>query len=210
MRTHRWIAAGIALACLGGANRAEETEKEPKPSVCTAKLQVKPGKVKVSDGKIAVELKLSGSVKSAPKSDEMLSPLVNLHSFLLWKRAGGKWERIDLANEEVSLGQLKGGSSLKVDRSVDTPAAAAVADAGAVDYEIHFFVVGEACKMVPLAHYLTFQVSYDKAPKPGTVKVASYKKKKTADKKAVLVSDATGTGWMDDDTGTPYVPAGPS
>lgn len=210
MRTNRWAFAGIALAFLGGSIRAGEPEKPSKPSVCTVKPQVKPGKVKVSDGKIAVELKLSGTVASAPKSDETLSPVVNLHSFLMWKRAGGKWERIDLANQEVSLGQLKGGSSLKIDRTVDSPAAAAVADSGAVEYELHFFLVGESCKMVPLAHYVTFEVTYDNAAKPGAAKVASYKKKKTADKKAVLVSDATGMGWMDDEAGTPYAPAGPS
>jgi len=210
MQHKGWVAAGLALACLAGALFAGKPDTPSKPSVCTAKPQMKPGKIKVSEGKISVELKLTGAVTSAPKSDETLSPVINIKSFLMWKKAGGKWEHVDLANQEVSLGQLKGGSGAKIDKTVDSPAAAAVADTGAVDYELHLFIVGEACKMTPISHYLTFQVTYGKDPAPGTIKVASYSKKKTADKKAVLVSDATGVGWIDSAEGTPYAPAGPS
>jgi hypothetical protein len=210
MHTQRWVSVGIALVLCSSAVLAGKPEAPAKPSVCTAKPQVKVGKIKVSDGKVAVELKLSGAVTSAPKSDETLSPVVNIKAFLLWKKEGGKWEKIDLANQEVALGQLKGGSSAKIEKDVDSPAAPAVADSGDVEYELHFFMVGEACKMAPISHFVSFKVTYGKTPTPGTAKLESYSKKKTADKKAVLVSSATGYGWMDSDEGSPYAPSTPS
>jgi len=208
MRTNSWVSACLALAVLGGATHAGD--KAAKPSICTAKPQVKVGKVKVADGKVAVELKLSGTLASAPKSDETLSPVANIKSFLLWKKTGGKWERVDLPNQEVALGQLKGGSQLKIEKDVDSPAAAAVAESGDVEYELHFFMVGEACKMVPVAHFITFKVSFSKTATPTAAKINAYTKKKSPDKKIVLVSDTTGAGWMDDDEGKPYMPASPS
>ncbi|HEX5137068.1 MAG TPA: hypothetical protein VFY93_08860 [Planctomycetota bacterium] len=210
MRTNTWVAACVVLAGLGGTIRAGEPDKSPKPSICTAKPQVKVGKVKVADGKVAVELKLSGTLASAPKSDETLSPVANIKAFLLWKKAGGKWEHLELPNQEVALGQLKGGSSLKIEKDVDSPAAAAVAESGEVEYELHLFMVGEACKMTPVAHFVSFKVTFDTTPTPGAAKLGSYAKKKSPDKKPVLVSDATGAGWMDDPEGKPYLPASPS
>ena len=210
MRTNTWVAACIALAVLGGAVRAGEPDKATKPATCVAKAQVKVGKVKIADGKVAVELKLSGTLASAPKSDEMLSPVANIKAFLLWRKAGGKWEHIDLPNQVVALGQLKGGTQLKIDKDVDTPAAAAVAESGSVDYELHVFILGEACKMTPVSHFVTFNVAFSKTATATTPKLCTYAKKKTQDKKPVFVSETTGAGWTDDPEGKPYMPAGPA
>jgi hypothetical protein len=166
--------------------------------------------VTVESGNVKVELKLSGSVTSGPRGGENLAPTVNVKAFLMWKKGGdSKWQRAELSPTDVSLGQVKAGDSAKIDKSVELPGAAAVSDSGVVDYELHFFMTGGGGKMVPLVHFVSFQVSFgSKEPAVGTPKLSSYTKKKNPDKKAVMVSDASQVGWFDGPDGTPYTPAG--
>ena len=215
MDQKRWVAGAVAFAVLAGVLHADKPKPAPKPATptkpatCEVKPQVKPGKVTVESGNVKVELKLSGEITSGPKGTDTLSPTVNVKAFLMWKKGGDKWQRADLAPTEVALGQVKAGSSLKIDKSVELPGAAAVADSGVVDYELHFFMTGGGGKMVPLAHFVSFQISFgSKEPAVGTPKLSNYTKKKSPDKKAVMVSDASQVGWFDGPDGTPYSPAG--
>lgn len=205
---HHKRSVAVAVALLAGVLHAEKPKPAAKPSVAEVKPQVKPGKITVESGHVKVELKLTGAITSAPKSADTLSPRATIHEFLMWKKGGGKWERVNLEPTEVALGSVKGGESLKLDKSVELPGVAAVADSGVADYELHFFITGEACKMAPLTHFVAFQISYgsDK-PAVGTPKLSNYTKKKNPDKKPVIVSDASGFGWFDGPEGTSYSPS---
>jgi len=207
-------AAALAILGLAGTPRAQD---EPMPHVqppmaCTCEItaEVTPGKVVVAGGQVKVELKVKGSVKSGPKSKDKITPTVTIKSTLMWKTAGGKWQRVPGTDVNVVLEELTCGADGKFDKDTYSPAAGAVADSGAVDYELHLFVLSAKCKMKPVVKLLTFQVAFGgkKGPAPGAVATVGYAPSRTPDKKNILVSAATGVGWYDDESGTPYVPAG--
>jgi hypothetical protein len=219
VRGFRLAAALAAVALLGLAQeqpQAPEPPREHEPDQdakkkCTCKITAAFGKVVVTaNGTVKIDVQVTGSVTSQPRSEETFQPKLKLEAYLLFKTAAG-WQRaaaistltLDLFDEARACGA--GDKFDKTFSGGEIPVARAPEPPNAVQCEYHMRLSSDTCEMTPVRGYARFVFTKggggkdkDGKPKPQNPRatVMDYNLKK--DKSGAIVayvSAVSENGW---------------